>query len=342
MPWPPSSRCAERRRALLAAAIVALAAGLLLACSGGDPVTNTEPRTTPVRIGYLPIAAGLPLFVAMEEEFFTDAGFDVELFRFGSSNDLGIAASTGEVDALMPFALNAGFDIGVASGITHQLFGYNLYSDQPPHIVDYLVARADSGITSLADLEGARVGGFPGSVTKLFIDHILMREGLSPDDYTYTQLGPQDWLPALESASVDVLSVMEPQASIIMSRNVAYPLVNGFFAKLVPDVPLFGHWLAHRFEAEASTEVAARFVGVFRRAVDFIRTTPDAAKRHYLSYIAVEEADLAAIQLNDWRTLSELDAAAVQSFADLMADADAIQGSVEASDYILSLPAGAP
>jgi len=309
--------------------ILSLLAVLLCSCNGPVP---SKPK---IKIGYLPIAAGLPLFVAVEKEYFSDAGFDVELIRFASSNDLGTAATTGNVDALMPFALNAGFDIGAVSGKRHRLFGINIYSDQSPHIVDYFVARQNSQIKALADLKGRRVAGFPGSVTKVFVENILKKEGVDPKDYSYIELAPKDWMVALETGSVDAASVMEPQASQIISKGVGRVIVNGFFAKLTPEVPLSGHWLAEQFVARQKPEIVRRFVSAFDKAVDFIRAHPDEAKGLYIKYIGVDEQSLKDIQLNQWQKSSELDIAKVQAFADLLVSYNAIQQPVDVRQYIL-------
>ena len=316
--------------ALTALAVVSI----LLGCSLETP----SKQNTKVKIGYLPIAAGLPLFVAVERGFFAKSGFDVELVRFASSNDLGTAATAGQVQALMPFALNAGFDIGVVSGKRHQLFGYNLYSDKNPHIVDYLVVRKYSNIQTLADLKGRRVAGFPGSVTKVFVENILKKHGVEPKDYSYFELSPKDWLAALESGSVDAASVMEPQASLIISKGVGRVIVEGFFAKLMPDVPLSGHWLSSQFVEKEGVESAKRFVGAFDKAINFIRENPEQAKGYYVKYIGVEQQSLATIQLNDWKTLTEFDPAKVQAFADLLSDVKAIQQRVNVKQYILQTP----
>lgn len=318
-----------------------LLSGLLLSIGCGQP-DQGKPLPTEaeaplkVRIGYLPIAAGLPLFVAIDKGYFKEAGFDVELTRFASSNDLGTAATTGQVDALMPFALNAGFDIGAASGKRHKLFGLNIYSDQTPHIVDYMVARQGSGIKTLADLRGRKVAGFPGSVTKVFVENILEQNGVKPGEYTYVALAPPEWLAALQSGAVDAASVMEPQASMITSKGVATVVVPGFFAKLMPDVPLSGHWLAAQFVESHDASVSTRFAEVYDRAVDYIRTNPDDAKQSYTTHIGIEQSALTSIQLNNWVKSSELQPAKVKPFADLLWSKHAIQAEVKVSDYMLS------
>lgn len=318
-----------------------LLSGLLLTIGCGQPGKG-KPESTEaaapvkVRIGYLPIAAGLPLFVAVDNGYFKEAGFDVELTRFASSNDLGTAATTGQVDALMPFALNAGFDIGAASGKRHKLFGLNIYSDQVPHIVDYMVARQGSGIKTLADLRGRKVAGFPGSVTRIFVENILEQNGVKPGEYTYVALAPPEWLAALESGAVDAASVMEPQASLITSQGVATVVIPGFFAKLMPDVPLSGHWLSAQFVENHDVAVSARFAEVYDRAVDYIRSNPNDAKQSYTMHLGIEQSALLNIQLNHWVKAAELQSAQVKPFADLLWTKHAIQAKVNVSDYILS------
>ncbi|MBL7946789.1 MAG: ABC transporter substrate-binding protein [Flavobacteriales bacterium] len=311
-----------------------------LGCSQPSP-DKSEPVETgtlvKVRIGYLPIAAGLPLFVAMDKGYFKEAGFAVELTRFASSNDLGTAATTGQVDALMPFALNAGFDIGAASGKRHKLFGLNIYSDQAPHIVDYMVVRQGSGIKSLEDLRGRKVAGFPGSVTKVFVENILEQNGVKPGEYTYVALAPPEWLAALQSGAVDAASVMEPQASMITSQGVATVVIPGFFAKLMPDVPLSGHWLAAQFVESHDAAVSARFAAAFDRSVDYIRANPEDAKQSYIMHIGIEQSALTSIQLNKWVKSTELQTTKVKPFADLLWSKHAIQEEVNVTDYMLGV-----
>lgn len=291
---------------------------------------------TKVVVGYLPIAAGLPLFVAAEKGYFSEAGFDAELVRFASSNELGTAAAAGQIDALMPFALNAAFDISTVTKKRDQLFGYNIYSDQKPHVVDYLVARKGTNIKTLADLRGRRVAGFPGSVTRIFVENILRKSGVEPKDFTYVEMGPKDWLAALQSGSIDAASVMEPQASLIISSGIATVVVEGFFAKLKPDVPLSGNWLAARFVETQPLATQKAFVSAFDKAIDYIRSNPDDAKKYYMKYVGVDAAALPGIQLNDWRKLDEFKASDVQEFADLLIQEKAIQQGVDIKQYLWS------
>lgn len=112
-------------------------------------------------------------------------------------------------------------------------------------------------------------------------------------------------------------------------------IVDGFFAKLMSDVPLSGHWLSSQFVEKEGPEVARRFVGAFDKSISFIRENPEQAKSYYVKYIGVEQQSLATIQLNDWRTLTEFPLSSVQVFADLLANAKAIQQPVDVKQYVL-------
>jgi NitT/TauT family transport system substrate-binding protein len=316
--------------ALLFVALVAL----FLFTQNNNKQNPPSAQRTPVTIGYLPIAAGLPLFVAVEHGFFNEAGFDVTLTRFSSSNELGNAGASGRVDAMMPYALNVAFDIGNVSGQHAKLFGVNTYSDKPPHIVDYFVVGPNSGITKLADLRGKTIGAFPGSVTRIFVEYVLRQAGISPEEYTYVELSPPDWQPALLSGRIDAASVMEPQYSQIIADGAAKNLMDGLFAKVMPDVPLSGHWLSARFADNTDKQKLAAFVGAYDRAVDFIRQNPEDAKRAYKNYIPLREDLLPKLQLNKWTKSSEVDPAVIQQFADLLSKNGAIQAPIKAADYV--------
>jgi len=68
----------------------------------------------PVKIGYLAIGAGLPLFVAEEEGFFAEQSVEVELIEFRSSNDIASAAVAGRIDVIGTGATNAMLDANTA------------------------------------------------------------------------------------------------------------------------------------------------------------------------------------------------------------------------------------
>jgi NitT/TauT family transport system substrate-binding protein len=317
--------------------MVGLAALLSVGCAQKEPATTRAPEVSkpaPVRVGYLPIAAELPLFVALEKGYFRDENVDVALTRFTSSNELGTAISAGSIDVAAGTALNVAFDIGSVSGKHELLFVVNPYSNAPGHVTDHLIVRTDSKIQSLTQLRGKRVASFPGSVNRIFTELILEKHGVRRGDYQYLELTPPNWQPALASGSVDAVSALEPQASQILQDGVGRSIFPGFYADLMPDVPLSGHWLAAAF-VQKDRARAERIVRAYDRAVLFCRQHEVDAKRYLTKYAGVRSDTLARVNLNPWKLRREIDVGHVQQYADLLAANNGIQKHVDVATFLL-------
>lgn len=316
---------------------------LLVLCLGcgretGDQqkgATARKERPT-ARIGYVPIAVALPLFVAVDKGYFNDAGVSVERVRINTSNDLGTAGTLGRVDFMMPCALNVIFDIANASGVKHRLFGLNVYSDQPPHVADFLLVSTHSSIRRMTDLRGKRISGHPGSATQIMIKLIMEKEGLGQSDYSFVPLQPAEWGPALSSGSVDAVAALEPQASQLLADGTARSIVDGFYAKLMPDIPLSGWWVSAKvFERKDPHALVDPVVSAYRRAVTYISEHPEEAKQHFKNYVPIRDDVLPHMQLNRWLVPENLEIQRVQRMADIFSENHVIKSPVRIDDFLL-------
>jgi NitT/TauT family transport system substrate-binding protein len=291
-----------------------------------------------LRIGYLPVAAELPLFVAVEKGYFKEANIDFELTRLASSNDMGNAATADKIDILAGAASNVVFDIGHVSGKKHLAFAVNPYSNTPGHITDQLIARKGLNIKNLTDVKGKKVASFPGSVNRIFTYLILEKYGLPRDSYQYSELLPKDWQPSLQSGAIDVVSALEPQATQIIKDGAGDSIFRGFYADLMPDVPLSGHWIAANYYARADKKQLAAFLDAYEKAIQFCRQNEKEAKKYLIKYANVREDILAAVNLNPWKKLSEIDAKKFQEYIDLLAKNKALLAKVDIKGYLLPDP----
>lgn len=291
-----------------------------------------------LRIGYLPIAAELPLFVAVKKGYFDKAGIQVELIRMASSNEMGNAATADRIDILAGAASNVIFDIGHISGKKHLVFAVNPYSNTKGHITDHMIARKGSGITTLDDLKGKKVASFPGSVNRIFTYLILEKHGVPRDSYEYLELQPKDWQPSLQAGAVDAVSALEPNATQIIKDDVGYSIFPGFYADLMPDVPLSAHWVAADFHKRADKGQIAAFLDAYEKAIIFCRENETEAKAYLVKYANVREDILGDVNLNPWKKLAEIDAVQFQEFIDLLAKHKAIQSRQDIKNYLLSDP----
>ena len=82
----------ERRRILGAAAA---GTALLFHRSAGAVRAQATPK---IRVGFWPIASGLPFFVAIEKGYFKEAGLDVEGLKFAGAQQVTEAMLAGRSD----------------------------------------------------------------------------------------------------------------------------------------------------------------------------------------------------------------------------------------------------
>ena len=291
-----------------------------------------------LRIGYLPVAAELPLFVAIEKGYFDRAGIKYELVRFTSSNEMGNSATADKIDILAGTASNVIFDVGQVSGKRHLLIAVNPYSNKPGHITDHLIVRKNSGIAKLADLRGKKIASFPGSVNRIFTYLILEKHGIPRSSYEYSELLPKDWQPSLQGGAIDAVSALEPNATQIIKDGIGESIFPGFYADLMPDVPLSGHWIASDFYARADRAQIAAFLNAYEDAIEFCREHEKEAKAFLVKYANVREDILGDVNLNPWGKLGEIDSKHFQAYIDLLAANNAIQTKVQFSDYLLPDP----
>ena len=97
---PSSQRVttASRRR-LLQAGAASAALGLL-----GAPAIVRAQSGPKIRIGYWPIAAGLPFYSAIELGYFKEAGLDVEALKFAGAQQVMEAHAVGSLPTAAPTA----------------------------------------------------------------------------------------------------------------------------------------------------------------------------------------------------------------------------------------------
>src|SRR3989344_803669 len=79
---------------------IIIAVVLLTACGSytGTSENEKSPERTDVKIAYLPVTQGLPLYLAIEKGYFKDAGIDVEAIRVDSPNLILNMLVSGQVD----------------------------------------------------------------------------------------------------------------------------------------------------------------------------------------------------------------------------------------------------
>ncbi len=175
----------------------------------------------------------LPLTIAERRGYFKDEGLDVTIVDFPGGAKALQAMVGGSAD--------------VVSGayehtITMQAKGINIESIvlQGRYNGIVLGIRKDKagGFKSLKDLKGMKVGvTAPGSSTNHFVNNLLVKNGLKPDDVSIVGVGAgAGAVAAIKKGSVDAISNLDPVINILETEGDIVVVVDSRTAKGMKDV----------------------------------------------------------------------------------------------------------
>ena len=178
------------------AAYVTLAAVLALS-------QTAQVSAQPLQIGYSDWPGWVAWEVAIEKDWFAEAGVEVEFewFDYVASMD---AFAAGQLDAV-PMTNGDTLVTGASGGMGVMII-LNDFSDGN----DMVVARP--GITGVAGLAGKKVGVEIGFVGHLLLLNALESVGLSEDDVTLVNVPTNETPQVLASGDVDAIVAWQPNS----------------------------------------------------------------------------------------------------------------------------------
>lgn len=196
-----------------AAAVLALAA----CSSGASDAPAADGELTTLKVATIGLISDGSLVLGQEKGFFEDEGLKIETSVVANPPAGLAAAQSGQVD--IAYAPSIPLLNALASGVPLQVVaaadGYvdgAATLDNPAEVDDTgLYAAADSGITEVADLEGATIA-VPARKAQLevVIADALERSGVAADSVNWVVLDFTSAVAALKSGTVDAAGLVSP------------------------------------------------------------------------------------------------------------------------------------
>jgi NitT/TauT family transport system substrate-binding protein len=306
------------RRKLVQAGGAALMLGTL-----GAPVVHAQSGPK-IRIGYWPIAAGLPFYTAIERGFFKEAGLDVEPLRFAGAQQVMEAVLSDRADGTANGTGSANIAIGeIAQPGTFKIFCSN--PSNAKNVLDQVLVPKDSPAKTIADLKGKRVASGPGIQNVTLAKTVFEKGGAT--GVTVVELPIGQHVAALAAGQVDGCYTLEPTGTIGRMNGTTRMLEAGVIAKYVlgdPMAPWFGGSasLSSAF-IKKHPDAAKKFIAAYGKGVQFVRTQAVEARQYLKGYTAIEgpltgEVPLAAYMM--YNEFTPADVAHFQKFFDLFAE----------------------
>jgi len=318
-PSPHADAIDLRRRQVLAAA----AGGAALALLGASPraVAQSTPK---IRIGYWPVAAGLPFFVALEKGYFKDAGLDVEGLKFAGAQQVMEAVLSGRAEGSSNGTGSANLAIGeLAQPGTFRIFATN--PSNAKYVLDEFIVAKDAPAKSIGDLKGKRVASGPGIQNVTLAKQVLEKAGATGASVIELPIGQH--VAAIAAGQVDAAYTLEPTGTVGRMNGTTRVLEAGVIAKYVLGDPL-APWhggsasLSSAFIAKYPAE-SKKYIAAYAKGIEFVRTKPDEARQYLKGYTAIEGPLTSEVPLASYMLYSEFkpsDVAYFQKFFDLFYD----------------------
>ena len=275
------------RRTLLAAVGAALAA----------PAVHTKGRAqgVTVKMGALRLIHSIAPFLY---DRFQPDGLRIEVIAFESPTEAKNAVVTRSID-FAAFGVAAGI-LGAAAREPVTLVGSACDRGMA------VVARKDSGIETLKDLKGRKVGIWPGSTQEVFILERLRMEGMTIRDLTPVRVSFSEMAIALARGDVDAYVGAEPGPGISVSSGIGKIVEYPYSTPMGSLNMIFG---THADTVKERPDLVGSMLRVHRRASEFGMANRDVTIETAIAKLGMKrealEVSMPNVELN-WQMTPEM------------------------------------
>ena len=280
-----------------------------------------------VRIAYPPIIPSLPLFVAEDQHLFEKQNLKVEMLSLSSSNDLVNALVAGQADMLPAVSLIPIVHLEIQHPGKVRVFSHSRMNEN--NALDKIVVKENSGLRSLQDLQGRKIGVFPGTAPQKMLITFLKKHGVNTDTISFVQLAPQAQISSLESGAVDVLYSYEPVTTTALVHGGYRVLFGSVYADLLNPCPIGVSVIARDFE-RSKPEVARRAVEALQAGINYMQANPKSARSLLPEFTKLPPEIAERVNISEVTLQNQVDVANLQAFIDLLYASGEIPQKIDA------------
>lgn len=294
-----------------------------------------------ILIGYWPIAAGLPFYVALEKGYFKDVGLNVEGVKFSSASQVVEAMVSGRIHGSANGTASAALALGeIASPNLFKIVCSNPSNEK--HVLDEFLVPITSSAKSIKDLNGAKVACGPGIQNVTLAKMVLEKNGVKESQLIELPVGQH--VPALASGQIDAVYTLEPTGTVGRVNGLARVLETGVISKYIlgdANAPWFGGTasLTTSFIKERASDVK-KYLSAYAKSVEFVRKSPDESRKSLDGYTSINESIVKEVPLADFVLYNEFkpsDIAAFQKFFDVFTEKKIFTQRVDVKSLIISV-----
>jgi ABC-type nitrate/sulfonate/bicarbonate transport system substrate-binding protein len=309
-------------------------AALLAACgdssgsaSGGSSAQSQGSGVTTLRVVYQPTATALPALVAVDEGIFAKHHLQVTLTPASGLISQQINALGHQFDVAMgtqPDLIRAaGNNLPVV-----EISGGAVDSPDKPAVL--VIAKAGSGISSLKDLEGKRVGSpsLSGNI-HLATLNALDKAGVDSGKVKFVEGGVPVLPDQLKAGQVDAIECLQPYANKLVSGGGIS--LGDPFASIAQDATI-NLWLANKQWADGHRAQVQDWQAAMTDAAQFIQSNDAEARQVLQKYLKLPPEVVKTFPLQGFD--SSLKPEELSTWLQVMKKVGGFQGSVQADKLV--------
>ena len=303
--------------------VTALVAGIFLLQKDQKRESQTGEK---IKVGVVPSAYYLPIFVAKEKGFFEQNGFNAEVVIFNNNSDMLNAFLRGDVDTTAQsggslFPLEA-----TSPGKFKFIYGQNNLSYS-------FVVRNDSSIKSLNDLKGKRIGTWPSPTARVFVK-LVLKKYFDPREVEIVPLDFKLLNQALEQKQVDAGFNTDIFTETGIQNGISKYLVKHPMRDEVINPTFNGGGIVSSELIKSNPQKAERIKKSFEQAIEYIRQNPEEARKIILKFVSVDEKIALTAPLDDYLKVNEINIDKAQELADILYGEKLMDKAIKFSDLI--------
>lgn len=252
----------------MAAVALSVIASLVLTACGQKPVTKAEDFV--VKIGYTGSLCEAPVHMALEKGFFEKEGLKVDLIKLAPGTNFE-AITAGKIDA--SFGLLASLIQPLSNGLPIKVTS-GLHTG-----CDKLLVPSNSGIHSLTDLRGKRIG-VPSMTSSpiIFTKRALADAGVGISEKNmeveFAVFNASDLPLALKNGSIDAIAMNDPTAAVAQKEYSLTTLADSAVTAPYKDQYCCSAYVSDNL-AKEHPEIAAKYTRAMQQASAWIQKNQD-------------------------------------------------------------------
>ncbi len=293
-----------------------------------------------ILIGYWPIAAGLPFYVALEKGFFKEVGLDVEGVKFASAQQVAEAMVAGRIHGSANGTASAALALAeISSPNLFKIICSNPSNQK--YVLDEFLVPLNSTAKSIKDLNGAKIACGPGIQNVTLAKLVLEKNGVKEGQMIELPVGQH--VPALAAGQIDAVYTLEPTGTVGRIKGMAKVLETSVISKYVlgdANAPWFGGTasLTTSFIKERPADIK-KYLAAYAKGVEFVRKNPDQSRKSLDGFTSIDESIVKEVPLANFVMYNEFkksDIEAFQKFFDVFTEKKIFSRTVDVKALLIS------